>query len=39
MLTLSRDPPTLCRESTVNKYSKVFKEMIDLCMNKDPTKR
>ncbi|CAO3676993.1 unnamed protein product [Rhizopus stolonifer] len=39
MLTLSRDPPTLCRESTVNKYSKSFKEMIDLCMNKDPLKR
>ncbi|KAI9279285.1 kinase-like domain-containing protein [Sporodiniella umbellata] len=39
MLTLSREPPTLCRESSVNKYSKSFKEMIDMCMNKTPSKR
>ncbi|KAI8986477.1 kinase-like domain-containing protein [Pilobolus umbonatus] len=39
MMTLSNDPPTLSRETTKNKFSKVFKEMIDSCMNKDPTKR
>ncbi|CEI88855.1 Putative STE/STE20/FRAY protein kinase [Rhizopus microsporus] len=39
MLTLSSDPPTLCRETSANKYSKVFKDMVDLCMNKDPYKR
>ncbi|KAG1267927.1 hypothetical protein G6F68_001532 [Rhizopus microsporus] len=39
MLTLSSDPPTLCRETSANKYSKIFKDMVDLCMNKDPYKR
>ncbi|KAG2186162.1 hypothetical protein INT43_002600 [Umbelopsis isabellina] len=39
MMTLSNDPPTLVRENTKHKYSKTFKDMIDLCLNKDPTKR
>ncbi|KAI9272761.1 kinase-like domain-containing protein [Phascolomyces articulosus] len=39
MLTLSNDPPTLDRESTVHKYSKGFKDMIDCCLQKDPQKR
>ncbi|KAI9020677.1 kinase-like domain-containing protein [Phycomyces nitens] len=39
MMTLSNDPPTLSRETTKNKFSKTFKEMIDTCLNKDPTKR
>ncbi|KAF9435520.1 hypothetical protein BGZ76_006125 [Entomortierella beljakovae] len=39
MLTLSNDPPTLDRDSTKHKYSKLFKEMIDMCLQKDPTKR
>lgn len=39
MMTLSNDPPTLDREATVHKYSKVFKEMIDICLQKDPQKR
>ncbi|KAF9917467.1 hypothetical protein BX616_000921 [Lobosporangium transversale] len=39
MLTLSNDPPTLDRESTKHRYSKVFKEMIDSCLQKDPTRR
>lgn len=39
MMTLNNDPPTLSRETTTNRFSKVFKEMIDSCMNKDPTKR
>lgn len=39
MMTLSNDPPTLPRESTKYKYSRIFKEMIDLCLNKDPAKR
>ncbi|KAG2224856.1 hypothetical protein INT45_008038 [Circinella minor] len=39
MMTLSSDPPTLVRETTKHKYSRVFKDMIDLCLNKDPAKR
>ncbi|KAI9144274.1 kinase-like domain-containing protein [Paraphysoderma sedebokerense] len=39
MLTLSNDPPTLNRDATRHKYSKSFKEMIDLCLHKDPSKR
>ncbi|KAG0244867.1 hypothetical protein BGX31_008410 [Mortierella sp. GBA43] len=39
MLTLSNDPPTLDRESTRHRYSKMFKEMIDACLQKDPTRR
>ncbi|KAI8352899.1 kinase-like domain-containing protein [Blakeslea trispora] len=39
MMTLSNEPPTLDREATRHKYSKLFKEMIDSCLQKDPTKR
>lgn len=39
MMTLSNDPPTLDREGTIHKYSKYFKEMIDMCLSKDPAKR
>ncbi|KND03943.1 STE/STE20/FRAY protein kinase [Spizellomyces punctatus DAOM BR117] len=39
MLTLQNDPPTLDRDSTKHRYSKTFKEMIDLCLVKDPAKR
>ncbi|CDH49476.1 kinase family protein [Lichtheimia corymbifera JMRC:FSU:9682] len=39
MMTLSNDPPTLDRDSTKYKYTKVFKEMIDCCLQKDPRKR
>ncbi|KAI7861341.1 hypothetical protein BDF14DRAFT_408367 [Spinellus fusiger] len=39
MMTLSNDPPTLMRETTKHKFSKTFKEMIDICLNKDPSKR
>jgi len=39
MLTLSNDPPTLDRESTKHRYSKLLKEMIDTCLQKDPTRR
>ncbi|KAF9323647.1 hypothetical protein BG006_001271 [Podila minutissima] len=39
MLTLSNDPPTLDREATKHRYSKVFKEMIDMCLQKDPSRR
>ena len=39
MMTLSNDPPTLHRETTKNKYSKAFKDMVDACLQKDPTKR
>ncbi|KAG9290337.1 hypothetical protein G9A89_007068 [Geosiphon pyriformis] len=39
MLTISNDPPTLNRDSTKHKYTKSLKEMIDSCLQKDPTKR
>ncbi|CAO3600902.1 unnamed protein product [Absidia cylindrospora] len=39
MMTLSNEPPTLDREMTEHKYSKIFKDMIDSCMVKDPEKR
>ena len=39
MLTLKRDPPTLDRSKTKNKFSKTFAQMIDLCLQKDPSKR
>ncbi|KAI9298895.1 kinase-like protein [Neoconidiobolus thromboides FSU 785] len=39
MMTLSKDPPTLDRDNSKHKYSKAFKEMIDSCLNKDPSKR
>ncbi|KAF9355544.1 hypothetical protein BGX26_006420 [Mortierella sp. AD094] len=39
MLTLSNDPPTLDRDSTKHRYSKILKEMIDCCLQKDPTRR
>jgi hypothetical protein len=39
MVTLSKEPPTLDRDSTKHKYTKTFKEMIDMCLQKDPTKR
>ncbi|ORY99170.1 kinase-like domain-containing protein [Syncephalastrum racemosum] len=39
MLTLSNAPPTLDREHAKHKYSKTFKEMIDMCLQKDPRKR
>ncbi|KAI8060951.1 kinase-like domain-containing protein [Gongronella butleri] len=39
MMTLSNDPPTLDRDATEHKYSKVFKDMIDTCLVKDPEKR
>ncbi|KAI8880806.1 kinase-like protein, partial [Backusella circina FSU 941] len=39
MMTLQNDPPTLDRESTTHKFSRTFKDMIDSCLSKDPTKR
>ncbi|KAF9930814.1 hypothetical protein BGZ67_005598 [Mortierella alpina] len=39
MLTLSNDPPTLDRDSTKHRYSKLLKEMIDCCLQKDPARR
>ncbi|GAA5954560.1 hypothetical protein JCM3765_003809 [Sporobolomyces pararoseus] len=37
--TLLEDPPELDRLGNKYKYSKNFKEMIDLCLQKDPKKR
>ncbi|KAI8969129.1 kinase-like domain-containing protein [Mycotypha africana] len=39
MMTLASEPPTLDREHTYHRYSKTFKDMIDMCLVKDPTKR
>ncbi|OZJ02732.1 hypothetical protein BZG36_04707 [Bifiguratus adelaidae] len=39
MMTLSNDPPTLERDQGDHHFSKTFKEMIDLCLQKDPSKR
>lgn len=39
MLTLQNNPPTLDRDKAYHKYSRSFKDMIDLCLQKDPTKR
>ncbi len=39
MLTLSHPPPSLKRDRCKHKYSKAFKDMIDSCLQKDPTKR
>ncbi|GAA5817360.1 hypothetical protein MFLAVUS_010904 [Mucor flavus] len=39
MMTLSNDPPTLERDGVIHKYSKLFKEMVDSCLSKDPHKR
>ncbi|KAG0301720.1 hypothetical protein BGZ98_008114 [Dissophora globulifera] len=39
MLTLSNDSPTLDRESTKHRYTKMLKEMIDSCLQKDPSRR
>ncbi|KAI8972672.1 kinase-like domain-containing protein [Pilobolus umbonatus] len=38
-MTLSNDPPTLEREAGTHKFTKSFKDMIDICLVKDPSKR
>lgn len=38
-LTLSSAPPHLDRKRCKHKYSKMFKEMIELCLQKDASKR
>ncbi|KAJ7275408.1 kinase-like domain-containing protein [Mycena haematopus] len=37
--TIQEDPPTLDRDGGTNKYSRAFKELIDSCLVKDPSKR
>ncbi|KAK4051975.1 hypothetical protein OIO90_004505 [Microbotryomycetes sp. JL221] len=37
--TLLEEPPTLDREGGKYKYSKAMKDMIESCLNKDPSKR
>jgi len=39
MLTLQNEPPTLDRDQASHKFTKTFKEMIDSCLIKDPSKR
>lgn len=38
-LTLSGKPPTLDKKQTSRKYSRMFKDMIDCCLQRDPAKR
>ncbi|ORZ04369.1 kinase-like domain-containing protein, partial [Absidia repens] len=38
-LTLSNAPPSLDQEKTEHKYSKLLKDMIDLCLQKNPDAR
>lgn len=38
-LTLSSAPPTLDRKRCRHKYSRAFKDMIDACLQKEPTQR
>ncbi|ORX53602.1 kinase-like protein [Hesseltinella vesiculosa] len=39
MMTLSNDPPTLPRETASHKFSKMFQDMVESCLRKDPKKR
>jgi len=39
MLTLQNEPPTLDRDQASHKFSRTFKEMIDSCLIKDPSRR
>ncbi|KAH7343912.1 kinase-like domain-containing protein [Rhizoctonia solani] len=39
MKILQEDAPTLDRDNGTHKYSKAFKEFIDACLAKDPSKR
>ncbi|KAL3898936.1 MAG: hypothetical protein SGCHY_002394 [Lobulomycetales sp.] len=36
---MKNEPPSLDREQAKHRYSKSFKDMIDLCLQKDPTRR
>lgn len=38
-LTLSGKPPTLDKKQAARKYSRTFKDMIDFCLQRDPSKR
>ncbi|KAJ2928823.1 hypothetical protein H1R20_g8209, partial [Candolleomyces eurysporus] len=37
--TLREEPPTLNRDGSSYKYTRAFKEMVDSCLVKDPSKR
>ncbi|KAF7367239.1 STE/STE20/FRAY protein kinase [Mycena sanguinolenta] len=39
MKTIQEDPPTLDRDGGTHKYSRAFKELVDSCLVKDPSKR
>ncbi|KAI9353459.1 kinase-like domain-containing protein [Obelidium mucronatum] len=39
MMTLNNEPPTLDRDQTYHKYGKAFKDLIDSCLQKDPSRR
>ncbi|KAH0838492.1 kinase-like domain-containing protein [Lanmaoa asiatica] len=37
--TVQGKPPTLDREGGIHRYSRAFKEIVDACLAKDPSKR
>jgi serine/threonine-protein kinase OSR1/STK39 len=37
--SINDTPPTLDREGGAHRYSRAFKDMIDSCLVKDPSKR
>ncbi|KJE97159.1 STE/STE20/FRAY protein kinase [Capsaspora owczarzaki ATCC 30864] len=39
MLTLQNPPPSLDLDGQHSRYTKTFKKMIDVCLQKDPSKR
>ncbi|KAJ6519459.1 kinase-like domain-containing protein [Mycena sanguinolenta] len=39
MKTIQEDSPTLDRDGGTHKYSRAFKELVDSCLVKDPSKR
>lgn len=36
---MQEEPPLFARESSLHKYSKAFKELVESCLTKDPAKR
>lgn len=39
MSSVTNAPPTLDRSGGEHKYSRAFEEIVELCLNKDPSKR
>lgn len=39
LMTLHNEPPTLDRAGSKHKFSKIFKDMIDMCLQKELSRR